>query len=745
MSFWHSRFAFFSAIAVMMTALATSPQAQSSRNIVASGPTGPVGATAAAQVKYVFPLSKFVATAGPLRLKDATSGSRISIPLSSRLKLTSMQVNIVFTNSIALHAPTSSLAVRFNEATLAQIRLEPNNPTGTAKINVPVDLTRKGFNNLSLDVVQHNGNSCEDPEAPELWTEINTAESSVEITGEYGVGPYTLADLGNIFAPGVGAARRLVIASPAQPTVKSLSAGALVAQAAGLRSLYEPVKITHVALGEGAPADWQLDDHAIVGTRDAIAGVLDAAEAAKIEGPYVSLRALDRRQVQIVVSGKTEDDVVTAARALTYMDLPITDASSATIRDIDAKGLEARHIKPEHIYTFDALGLPTTTVQGSSVQEIDVNIPVAADLYALEQAKAELLLDLNYGAAFGPGSVINISLNGKFQHSISLTNEAGAAYRGYRISLPMRDFVGGANKLSFAVFMRTPLLDKCAGVSGRYLTTTLFGSSTIEFPDAARVTSQPDLDLFARTGFPYVMPDTPATIWMQDASLMSSAWTLSARLAQVSGVSLPQLNFAIGGTAPAGAAILLADTKALPPKALEAAKQQFGAVNRVPYGAFSTIEGAPSPTMAEEAVAFVNGKAHATKTASPTTGAVNQTNTLGRNALMTAARAANGTGTTTIITADTRERVISAVDQLVQPQFWGQAKGDFMLWQDTPDSVVTLNLSPRFQVGEAPGLMGVRFYFSQHPWWWLGGTVVVLIGLACLTVFILARRRSQQK
>ena len=79
--------------------------------------------------------------------------------------------------------------------------------------------------------------------------------------------------------------------------------------------------------------------------------------------------------------------------------------------------------------------------------------------------------------------------------------------------------------------------------------------------------------------------------------------------------------------------------------------------------------------------------------------------------------------------------------QLTSLQYWGQARGDFMLWKRSSDSVVTLRLSPRYQIGaDSPG-MTVRFYISQHPWYWLGGTVLVLMLLSGLTVWVLARRR----
>ena len=226
---------------------------QMSRAVIAAMPEGPVGSYAAAPVKFTFPLSKFVSTAGPLRLKDSSNEAKIAVPLSARLKATNLQLSLVLTNSIALVAAKSALVVRFNDATLGQIRLDPNSPNAAVKINIPVDLLRAGFNTLSLGVAQHTADQCEDPEAPELWTEIDTSQSSLELTAEYRTGPFRLSDFDAFLAPGIGGIRNLAIVTGATPDPQILGAGALVAQAAALRAQYEPVKVRKMNL---ADSDW---------------------------------------------------------------------------------------------------------------------------------------------------------------------------------------------------------------------------------------------------------------------------------------------------------------------------------------------------------------------------------------------------------------------------------------------------------------------------------------------------------
>ena len=705
-------------------------------------PTGPVGEAANGAAHYRYPLSKFIPSAGPLVLHDQTTTAKISIPVSGRLKPKSMSVTLNFTNSIGLVASTSVLAVRFNETTLAQIRLDPNNPTGTAKVTLPVELIRPGYNVLALAVSQHNGDPCEDPEAPELWTEINTATSAIEIDGDYSGAQMHLSDFDQIFSPGIGAARRLSLVTPPLASDSALiSSAALVSEAVALRAQYESVELHPAALA--APATWTSDDHVIVGTRDQIASAL-GDEAEKIQGPYLSLRILEHRQVQMVVSGKSPQDVATAARALAYFNLPFADAASASVKAVDDKaGPAARALQPGHIYSFESLGIPTTTLYGAGRQQMTLELPMPPDLYAPEQANVDMLLDLDYGAGMGLGSVLNVEVNGKFLHGIALSSETGNAFRDYRIPVPLRDLVGGKNRIGFSVIMRPVRKDKCIGASGRHLAMTLSGTSSISVPDASHVAAQPDLDLMARTGFPFSAATAPTTIWVSDASLLGAGWSLAGRLAQASGGPLPQLQFAVAGEPPHGPALLIGEAKSLPPRLFQGAMQAFGETHRMPYSSFDSPQGAEMPGLFDRMWPF-GDKPRKPDSFLPA-GAVEQSNDLGDTVILTAVRADDGHGTTTIVTAATRERLAAGVQELVSPQYWSQARGDFMLWKDKPDQVVTLRLSPRYQIGSAPAMMSFRFYISEHPWWWLIGSVIVLVGLASLTVWLLARRRTREE
>jgi hypothetical protein len=336
--------------------------------------------------------------------------------------------------------------------------------------------------------------------------------------------------------------------------------------------------------------------------------------------------------------------------------------------------------------------------------------------------------------------VINVEVNGKFLHGINLGNESGAAFSGYRIPVPLRDLVGGHNHVDFNVIMRPVRKDRCVGVSGRHLVTTLSGASSVELPPASHVAAQPDLDLMARTGFPYA-GGGPVTVWLSDPALIGAGWSLIGRLAEVADHPLPHLQFAIGGEPPHGSAILIGDAKSLPPRIFANTLQAIGQSHRVPYRAFTSQQGAEAPGLFDHL--WPGSKPELPAEARPR-GDVEQANDLGDNLILTAVPADDGHGTTTVITAAGKDQLIAGMPQLISPQYWSQVRGDFMLWKDGhPDQVVTLRLSPRYQIGSAPPLMNLRFQISQHPWGWLIGTIALLIGVSGLTVWLLARRRTK--
>jgi hypothetical protein len=715
----------------------------------------PQTAATSETLRFAYPLSKFAPRPGAVRLVDQSTGIDFSIPVSARIDVQAATLNLRVTSSLALSPQTSVLSVLFNGVTLGQVRLNATTPTSTIRVPVPPELIKPGFNQLTMSAVQFIGDECEDPESPALWSEIDTANSTIEITGRARNAPYRLSELDQVVTPGIGGVREVVILTPdgnGAPT--HLDAGALAAQALALRTQYEPLAIRTATWQPAAPraegedpfAAYADQDIVVLGTTAEITSSVPSYDSAALSGPRVGLRTLPSGRIRLFVSGRTEDELKTAAAGLALLDVPVTDAYDTLIRAIAADASRPaggeRAMRPDWKYRFDDLGLPTKVVQGAGIHEAFLDLPMPPDLYTHESAQVKLSLDFSYGADMGAGSVLNVTLNGKFMHGISLDNKAGGSFRGYEIYLPFRDFVPGANRLSFSIHMRIPNVGLCVGVKGRHLAMTLFGSSELTLPPASNVAAQPDLELFSRTAFPYFRPDqsTPVRIVVADKSLIGAGWMVAGRLAQVVRAPINGLTVTTGVSMKPGFAIILAPASALPGEMFQQVNFGVGRSNKVPYRSFNAPVGTPTPTLVEQAMEFIWGAPPSQVAARPSTGYVEQVNSLGRNGVMTAFASPGGNATTTLITAETAAQIDELVLKLISPGVWGQAKGDFMLWRVDNDEVTTLRMGPGFQLGQGDPMQGLRFYVSRNPWYWLFGTIGLLFVLSVFIVWVLARR-----
>src|SRR5450830_7505 len=125
----------------------------------------------------IVPLSSLSSRVGAIRLTRLDGSANLSIPASRREIIKSAVLHLVTTNSISLN-DRSQLVVRVNNRTVAQLQLSAKQPEITADIRLPAELLQPGYNQLSFRVAQHSQDvECEDPNAPELWTEIDTTAS----------------------------------------------------------------------------------------------------------------------------------------------------------------------------------------------------------------------------------------------------------------------------------------------------------------------------------------------------------------------------------------------------------------------------------------------------------------------------------------------------------------------------------------------------------------------------------------
>ncbi|SFC21348.1 SH3 domain-containing protein [Marinospirillum celere] len=758
--------------------------AQGTRAWVHQGGFSQVAAASKLQ-REVMRLSSFSDASGPVRLHGTTEKMELFLPLAETRKIEDSTLSLRMVNSIALQAQRSFMVVRFNETTLAQVPFDPNQPISDARVRLPAELWRGGFNKLTLEVTQHYTDRCEDAMAPELWTELDLHHSRLELTHRPVDRSLTLSDLSSLFSPGVGGySQALMITAPA--TEAEAGRGSvysealpLAAQALALRRQYASLELQHSTwLVEGPEyeqrtagldADQLVDAfpylaekdtapfHVLLGTREELKAVLPETQLAVIEGPHLELQEMAGIRnaqgellipggIRLLISGNTEAEVLDAARLLTEMDDRLNPVPQITLlgRELNNEALpraSGQFLHPGKSYSFAALGAGTTSFQNMGQNRLRVNLPLPANYYAVESDHVELKLDFGYGAGMGAGAVMNVHLNGEYVHGLLLNQPNGTAYRGYRIQLPVRKMTPGLNTLDFDITLRPELvIGECAGIPGTHLVFQILGSSSVTLPKAGAVAIQPDLALFGATGFPYISPTAKSSteILLASEALTGSALTLVGRMAQSAQAPLEQIELHVGlDHQPSGHALLLGTPELLPLDLFREWNAALGRTQTWPYQALNDLrDGVQS--------GFGLSRDKADGSGEVLRGRIHQQGQLGDLGVMAAFRNpyANQTATLTLVTAQTEDLLQQRLLNLTDAALWSQLRGDLLVWRDTPEGVVSMQVASRYALGEHSPWMKLRMTLSHNPWFWLGGVLLFLVLASLLAVRLLRQRKA---
>ncbi len=304
------------------------------------------------------PLRKLIALDSPMLLRNAFSVYTIFVPTSARLKFKSCSLNLDFTNSIALLSDRSVLRVVMNDVIVAQFRLDRNKPFNSAEVSIPTELLKTGFNRLQFIVSQHYANQCEDPGAPELFTEINPDTSYLSAVAEWRDVPQRLSYLRwwvdeklwapyqfNVCFPGSG-----------QMTDLQLAWGGIVTQGVALALNYQPFRVTAAnALRAGM-------DNIVVGTMSELSGYLTATEIGSVNGSFLAIKTLpgDPTHCMIIISGRDEREVGQTALAFGLVNYPLPDSQYAIVDQLT--------LPQEPAFIRNApMQMPASTASASSV------------------------------------------------------------------------------------------------------------------------------------------------------------------------------------------------------------------------------------------------------------------------------------------------------------------------------------------------------------------------------------------
>lgn len=123
-----------------------------------------------------------------------------------------------------------------------------------------------------------------------------------------------------------------------------------------------------------------------------------------------------------------------------------------------------------------------------------------------------------------------------------------------------------------------------------------------------------------------------------------------------------------------------------------------------------------------------------------------QESDLGEQAILTAQAhpVSSDTDTLFIMAAQTPELLQARVEDLVSLSLWGQMAGDFFAWKDALSPSLIMQVSEKYEVGEADdNWLHLRLWLSNNPWYWLIG-FIILVFIVSMVIYLLLKRRNEQ-
>ena len=474
------------------------------------------------------------------------------MPVEAGAKVRDARLRLVYQSADAVRSERSRMWVYLNQQSIAQLPLSSGGDAVRADIVLPPDLLTAGHNTLSLWAQQEGGQGCDADSSAALWTRLDPGNSYLALETAGPDRERNLADLADA-ASFIGAgSERIELLTPTSPTEGGLKAGALVAQGFALRMPDSGIAVRHRLADAQALAG--RNGKVVVGTADKIRGIPGIDDLPDVQGPYIGLRPIQGAGPVLIVSGRTDAEVLKAASAFADPSVALPAATDWNVDAVrPAVPWKRTMQEPGKSYRFKELRAISGGISNGTEARTGLELNLPADTLPAGGRKVLLELDYTYAQNLAPNSVVNVLVNGNYASMIALNDPRGETVGKHRVLLPVDRFRPGMNTIAFEPMIGSDSSTGCLVRPGAGRSIAISGDSTITIPEMARVASLPDLQLFASGGFPYVGTTDPRAgsqrnfevlLTGSDSGTIGGAWTLLAKLAQTAGH--PIANFAIG-------------------------------------------------------------------------------------------------------------------------------------------------------------------------------------------------------
>lgn len=722
--------------------------------------TAPAGATklpltdrtALRDGEMKLPLRKLIGVEGSMMLQNASSVYTVFVPKSARFEMKSCTLHLEFTNSIALLTERSVLRVVLNDVIVAQYYLDRNKPFSAADIAIPLSLMKTGFNRLQFFVAQHYTYKCEDPSAPELYTEINPDTSYLAATGEWKAVPERLSYLRwwideKLWVP---YQFNVCIPSGGQMSDLQLAWGAMATQGVALALNNEAFRVaTATALRPGM-------DNIVIGTMTELSGFLTATEIGSINGSFLAIKSLpgDPAHCMVIISGRNEQEVGQAILAFGLVNFPLPDSQYAIVDQMQLTDVPAyirnAPLDVPGVYSFRQLGFATRSIRGWHTGGYELSLYMPGDISKEDTSNAELRLNFVYGAMMRKDSVFNFFVNKQFQTAIRLSDPNGARHDDHRIYLPMKAFQPGLNVVELVPEMVPYFSNQCEILQDQNLHFTLYEDSDFVFPKALRKARLPSLGLFSQTTFPYSAPpdgaETAIFVTGREPDTVCAAWTALGKMAQISGALLHRTE--IGFKAPRSQKNLLVigPRDQVPEDIVAKAPVSPLQVGRMRY----VVSTSPKPekiaaSPVEEFLERVRGQPTGRAEPEPpsTVGMTMAADLIDDTVAVQFESPFHRGFPVTLFTAIDGARLLAGMNALQDRRIWNNLAGDLAVWNTNPNSLAIAKVGPDFIYKNTSVVTRVTANLDSRPWLFAVILLIILVLIGLAVRAILKRREDQ--
>ncbi len=701
-------------------------------------------ATAGAET-IELPLGKFV-DEPTLELRCITGGQNVSLPIPDRWNVRKMVLKLHYTSSNNMLGDISQMVVKFNGDPVVQTKLGSLAPDARLDVALPVANIEPGYNRITFQVAQHyQTNQCEQPCAPDLWTNINLKDSKLLIDYELRPLPLRLGEAANfIFDPKQFPEATVNLVMDAA-TAESVTLAGIVASGIARHFDYRKVKFTHSSVIKPGV------DNILVGNKKFADGVLGrhGIELAAADGGLIKMMypptadgGKDGLHALIVISGNKPEELKIAAETFANMTLPYpgTDEMRTFGYSMpDISMYSGRQVlASDKVYTFGSLGMSSLTFPGltgrsgtkgfhGNASELVFRLP--PDFLIKQNQYAKLVLNFSYGSGLRADSSLNISLNDQQIRDIHLDNPNGNYIEGYKLDLPTYLFKPGTNTISFKPYINTNR-QVCDAVVTDGLFVTIFDNSTLYFPPMPHFVEMPKLELFALNGFPFTRwPDGYETLVylpQPDSASIDTALNLIGMVTQKNG--FPLFSTQVTFTEPKdwkGEMLVIGRAPSIPKALIGMAPMQLDGVAMVPYPVSRGWSSEASISLSKQLSGLGEGS----------------------GLLMEFESAQKKGRSVVLVTAQTEKDLLTLGDALLQPGVQARMNGDISLIKfNAPDyDVISLSAGKKYSTGDKGDISFIDSVLYSNIYLLYGLIVLGIGGLGMLVYWLLRRYRGKRE